>query len=301
MIEELGFPFIYGSALAFGLVVGSFLNVVIHRLPLGESVVSPRSRCPGCGSAISARDNIPVISYLLLKGRCRNCHQGVSLRYPAVELVTGLLFVAMAWRFGPTVMAPLYMVFASAMVVVALIDFDHQIIPDEISLGGLVFGLAVVPVARSFSQGDAYLSELWRSVLAACIGAGFLWSVGFFHARLSAITGRQFPHWPGEGEALPRPSEPDYWLWFPGMGLGDVKLLAMVGAFLGPWGVLDTLLGASLLGLGLGLLWGLVSRSWSSPFGFGPALAAGALLALFVPLHGLWLRFALAGVETGSP
>jgi leader peptidase (prepilin peptidase)/N-methyltransferase len=84
------------------------------------------------------------------------------------------------------------------------------------------------------------------------------------------------------------------------MGLGDVKLLAMVGAFVGPWGVLDTLLGASLLGLGLGLLWGLVSRSWSSPFGFGPAIAAGALLALLVPLHGLWLQIALAGVETGS-
>lgn len=300
MIEELGFPFIYGSALAFGLVVGSFLNVVIYRLPLGQSVVSPRSRCPGCESAIAARDNIPLISYLLLGGRCRNCRQPVSARYPAVELVTGLLFVGMAWRFGPSAMAPLFMLFASAMVVVALIDFDHQIIPDEISLGGLVLGLAIVPVIRSLTEGDAYLSELWRSILGACIGAGFLWSVGFFHARLSATMGRRFPHWPGEGEALPRPTEPDYWLWFPGMGLGDVKLLAMVGAFVGPWGVLDTLLGASLLGLGLGLLWGLVSRSWSSPFGFGPAIATGALLALLVPLHGLWLQIALAGVETGS-
>ena len=289
MIEELGAAFFWGSSLAFGLVVGSFLNVVIHRLPLGESVVSPRSRCPGCRNPIAARDNLPVVSYLLLGGRCRNCGEPISLRYPAVELLTGLLFAAMAWRFGPTVIAPLFMLFAAAMVVAALIDLDHRIIPDEISVGGLVLGLATVPWVESLAPESAYGAALARSVLGAALGGGFLWSVGFLHARLAVAMGREFPHWPGEGESVPRPRDADYWLWFPGLGLGDVKLLAMIGAFLGPWGVLDTILAASLLGLVMGVAWALVTRNWQSPFGFGPALAAGALLSILVPFHRFWL------------
>ncbi len=295
MIEALGASFIYGSALAFGLVVGSFLNVVAHRLPLGESVVSPRSRCPGCDSPIAAWDNLPVLSYVLLAGRCRNCGQHISLRYPTVELVTGLLFVAMAWRFGPTLLAPVFMLFSAALLVAGLIDFDHQIIPDEISLGGLVVGLVAVPLVYSLDSDTAYASALGTSVLGAALGGGLLWSVGFLHARLSVALGRSFGHWPGEGEALPTPREADYWLWFPGLGLGDVKFLAMIGAFLGPWGVLDTILIASVFGLVVGGLWGLLIRSWQSPFGFGPALAAGAVLALLWPLHELGLNLALAG------
>ncbi|MDE0884649.1 MAG: prepilin peptidase [Myxococcota bacterium] len=298
MIEEFGAPFISGSALAFGLVVGSFLNVVIHRLPLGESVVSPRSRCPGCQTPISAGDNIPVLSYIALRGRCRHCGAGISLRYPAVEAVTGILFVAMAWRFGPTPLALLFMAFAAALVAAAMIDLDHQIIPDEISLGGLAVGLACVPVATSFDTDIDYASALVHSGLGALIGAGFLWSVGFFHARLSVALGRKFSHWPGEGEALPRPGQADYWLWFPGLGFGDVKLLAMIGAFVGPWGVLDTLLSASIIGLLVGVIWGLIRRDLSSPFGFGPALAVGAIFSVFVPLQELWLRFLVAGASS---
>ena len=289
MIEELGASFFWGSSLVFGLVVGSFLNVVIHRLPLGESVVSPRSRCPGCRNPIAARDNLPVVSYLLLGGRCRNCGEPISLRYPGVELLTGLLFAAMAWHFGATAMAPLFMFFAAAMVVAALIDLDHQIIPDEISVGGLVLGLAAVPWVESLAPESSYGAALARSGLGALLGGGLLWSVGFLHARLAVAMGREFPHWPGEGESVPRPGDADYWLWFPGLGLGDVKLLAMIGAFLGPWGVLDTILAASLLGLVMGVAWALVTRNWQSPFGFGPALAAGALLSILVPFHRLWL------------
>ena len=290
MIEELGAGFVYGSALAFGLVVGSFLNVAIHRLPLGESVVSPRSRCPGCDRAISARDNIPVLSYLLLGGKCRGCGQSISIRYPIVELLTGLLFVASVWGAGPTLMGLVLMGFSSAMVVAAFVDFDHQIIPDEISLGGLVVGLVVVPVVHSLEPGVGYAGALGGSALGAAIGGGLLWSVGFFHARLSVALGRTFSHWPGEGESIPRPGDADYWLWFPGLGLGDVKLLAMIGAFLGPWGVFDTLLAASLIGLVVGVGWGVARRNWSSPFGFGPALASGALLSVYLPLHEAWLR-----------
>ena len=119
------------------------------------------------------------------------------------------------------------------------------------------------------------------------LGAGCLWVVAFVHARVSVATGREFAHWPGEGEAIPKPNEADYWLWFPGLGLGDVKLLAMIGAFVGPWGVLDTILAASLIGLVLGVGWALATRSWDSPFGFGPAISMGAVLSLALPAHRL--------------
>jgi leader peptidase (prepilin peptidase)/N-methyltransferase len=196
-------------------------------------------------------------------------------------------------------MALVFMGFSSAMVVVSFVDFDHQIIPDEISLGGLVLGLVLVPVVHSLQPGVSYWSELGASALGAAIGAGLLWSVGFLHARLSVALGRSFPHWPGEGEPIPRPGDADYWLWFPGLGLGDVKLLAMIGAFLGPWGVFDTLLLASLIGLVVGVAWGVAQRNWSSPFGFGPALASGALLSLYVPPHEAWLRALVAGSGAG--
>jgi leader peptidase (prepilin peptidase)/N-methyltransferase len=278
----------YGSVLAFGLVVGSFLNVVIHRVPLGLSIVSPRSRCPGCETQIAAWDNIPILSYVILGGACRHCKAPISARYPLVELLTGLLYVAMAWRFGPTLEALLFMAFCSGLVVAAAVDIDHQIIPDEISLGGLAVGLVCIPLLHGLA-GAGYGEAFAGSAMGAAVGGGSLWIVAFLHARISVATGREFGHWPGEGEALPRIGEADYWLWFPGLGLGDVKLLAMIGAFVGPWGVLDTILMASVLGLLLGVGWAIAHRSWDSPFGFGPAIAAGAILAIMLPQHLLML------------
>ena len=266
----------------FGLVIGSFLNVVIHRVPLGESIVSPPSRCPACDGPIRAWQNVPVLSYLLLRGRCAGCGVRISLRYPAIELFTGCVFAGIAWRFGITAPALLWMAFASALIAAAMIDFDHQIIPDEISLGGLVAGLIATPlllVVGGWSLGPALL----YAGGGALLGGGLLWSVGFVHARLSVAMGREFEHWPGEGEAVPAPGSIDYWTWFPGMGFGDVKLLAMIGAFLGPWGVLQTLICASLAGLALGLVWAVVRGNLNSPFGFGPAIALGALLAMLIP------------------
>jgi leader peptidase (prepilin peptidase)/N-methyltransferase len=277
-----------GFAFAYGLVIGSFLNVVIFRLPEGLSVVSPGSRCPGCESPIRAWDNLPVLSYLVLRGQCRRCGSSISMRYPAVELATAVVFAAIAWRFGPGWFTPLYALFAAGLIAAALIDFDHQIIPDEISVGGLVAGLLLVPVAAVASDGVRYVDALLQSAAGALLGGGLLWTVAFLHARLSVALGREFAHWPGQGEELPRPSSADYWLWFPGMGLGDVKLLAMIGAFLGPWGVLETIIAASLLGLALGLGYAAVTRKLDAPFGFGPAIAAGALLALLVPISS-WL------------
>jgi leader peptidase (prepilin peptidase)/N-methyltransferase len=276
-----------GFAFAFGLVIGSFLNVVIHRLPEGQSIVSPASHCPSCQTPIRAWDNVPVLAWLVLRGRCRHCGTSISLRYPTVELLTGVVFAGIAWRFGLGWLTPLYSLFAAGLVAAALIDFDHQIIPYEISLGGLAAGLLLVPVAR-LASGVGYGDALLDSVIGAALGAGLLWSVAFFHARLSVLMGRTFEHWPGEGEELPRPSSADYWLWFPGMGLGDVKLMGMIGAFLGPWGVLETIVAASLLGLALGLAFVVVTRRFDAPFGFGPAIAAGALATLLFPIT-TWL------------
>ena len=274
--------FFYVCALLFGLTVGSFLNVVIHRLPLGASVVRPGSHCPSCQTPIAPWDNIPVLSYVLLGGRCRHCRAHISLRYPAVELMTGLVFAALAWRFGPTWMALFMMLFAAALIVAAGVDIDHQIIPDEISIGGLVAGLLVAPLVHA-AAGTPYILAVKESLLGALIGAGMLWVPGFLHARYCVLRGRTFDHWPGEGESIPRPSEADYWLWFPGMGLGDVKLLAMIGAFLGVWGAIYTVLAASIAGALLGLGWAAVKRTFDAPFGLAPAIALGAFLSLFLP------------------
>jgi leader peptidase (prepilin peptidase)/N-methyltransferase len=269
-------------AFAVGLVVGSFLNVVIYRLPRGESLVRPRSHCPHCGQALAPWDNVPVFSYLWLRGRCRRCRTRISLRYPAIELLTGALFASIALRYGATAMTPVLLAFAAALVAAAAIDLDHRIIPDEISVGGLLLAVVLVPVVHALA-GSPFAGALLRSAGGALLGGGALWSVGFAHARISTALGRRFDHWPGEGEALPKPSSLDYWVWFPGVGFGDVKLLAMIGAVLGPTGALETILVASVTGLIAGVAGALVTRRWSAPFGFGPAIAAGALLVILVP------------------
>jgi leader peptidase (prepilin peptidase)/N-methyltransferase len=269
-------------AFAVGLVLGSFLNVVAHRLPRGESVVRPGSRCPACGRSIRPWENVPVLSWLLLRGRCAGCRGRISWRYPAVELATGLLFFMVAFRHGASPFTPVFMLFAAALLAAALIDFEHHIIPDELSLGGLLVGLVVMPLL-GFLGGAPLGMACLASAGGALLGGAMLWVVGFVHARVSVAMGRSFEHWPGSGEEIPRPGSLDYWTWFPGMGFGDVKLLAMIGAFLGPLGVVSSVLAASLLGLLFGLGWALVTRRLDSPFGFGPALAGGALVSLLLP------------------
>jgi len=272
------------GAMAFvvGLVVGSFLNVVIYRLPRGESLVRPGSHCPGCGQGLAPWDNVPVLSYLWLRGRCRSCRTRISPRYPAIELLTALLFASIAMRYGATAMTPVLLAFAAALVAAAAIDLDHRIIPDEISVGGLLLAVVLVPAVHALA-GAHFADALLRSAGGALLGGGAFWTVGFAHARISTALGRRFEHWPGEGEALPKPSSLDYWVWFPGVGFGDVKLLAMIGAVLGPAGVLETIFAASVAGLVLGVAGALITRRWSAPFGFGPAIAAGALLVILVP------------------
>src|SRR4029453_5801883 len=268
----------FGSfAFLFGLALGSFLSVVFHRVPPGESVAHPRSRCPRCGTPIAARDNVPVLSWIWLRGRCRHCGERISARFPAFELLTGGLCAALAWRYGPSLEALLWMGFASALLAAAAIDFEHQIIPDEISLGGLAAGVVLLP-GLAWLDGGSYLRALGEAALGALMGGGALWAVGFAHARLSVALGRRFEHWPGEGGALPRPASLDYWTWFPGLGFGDVKLLAMIGSWVGVVGVVQTILAAAIAGLALGLVWVAVRRRFDAPFGFAPAIAVGALL-----------------------
>ncbi|HEY8120271.1 MAG TPA: prepilin peptidase [Myxococcota bacterium] len=268
---------------ALGLVVGSFLNVVIHRVPRGESVVRPRSRCPGCRQTIAGYDNIPLISWLLLRGKCRRCASPISLRYPLVEAFTGAVFVAIAVAHGASALTLLWWAFAAGLIVAAGIDLDERWIPDSISLGGLAAGLALVPAARALA-GEPYAAALAESALGAAIGGGALWLVGFLHARVSQLLGREFEHWPGEGNALPTIGTLDYWTWFPGLGFGDVKLMAAVGAFLGPLGAAHTIVLAAVFGVLLGLAPLVVARrSLDSPFGFGPAIALAAMVACVTP------------------
>lgn len=283
-MHELVLPpaFAIAAAALLGLVVGSFLNVVVHRMPRGESVVWPGSHCPGCDRPLRAFENVPVLSWLLLRARCAGCHAPISPRYPAIEMLTGLLFALALWQIGPRPGVLVVLLFIALLVPAALIDAEHRIIPDEISLGGLVAGLLLVPAANVL-EGASVGDAIAHSFVGALLGAGLLWIVGFAHARVSVALGRSFEHWPGEDAALPRPGELDYWVWFPGLGFGDVKLLAMIGAFLGPIGVMETIVASALLGLGVGLAVWIVTRDARTPFGFGPALAAGALAVALVP------------------
>ena len=285
-LETLPPWFSWALVALLGLCVGSFLNVVVHRLPRGESLLRPGSHCPACQAPLRARDNLPLLSYLCLRGRCAHCGARISPRYPALEVVCAALFVAVALRYGAQPMTLLGWGFGAALLAAAVIDFDYKIIPDEISLGGLGVALVATPLV-AIAAGGALGASWLRAASGALLGGGLFWAVGFLHARVSTALGREFPHWPGEGESPPRPGQLDYWLWFPGVGLGDVKLLAMIGAVLGPLGALQTILLASLLGLVLGLAWAAVTRQLAAPFGFGPALAGAAIAVLLWP--DLWL------------
>lgn len=216
---------------AVGTVVGSFANVCVHRLPRGESVVFPGSRCPSCRSAIAARDNVPILSWLLLRGRCRSCRAPISPRYPLVEAATGALFLLARFRFGlgfETVSAAALL---AACLVLTLTDLESRVLPDEVTLGGLVLAL-LLALGQDLLAGAPF--DPWESRLLAAVAgaaAGFLLLLG---VRVA------YERFRGEE----------------GMGLGDVKMIAMVGAFLGPAGVFLTLLLGSLLGAALGAaLW----------------------------------------------
>ncbi|PYM27612.1 MAG: prepilin peptidase [Candidatus Rokuibacteriota bacterium] len=230
-----------------GLLIGSFLNVVIARLPEGRSLVRPGSACPGCGAAIAWHDNVPVISFLALRGRCRACAMLISWRYPLVEAVTGALFGAAALAFGPTLDAAVASALLAALVAITLIDLERQIIPDAISLPGILAGLLANLATGRVSWLD--------SVLGIVVGGGVFLAI--------AVVGS----WLAGQDA---------------MGGGDIKLAAMLGAFLG-WKVLLLSLFVSAIGGGIlaALLMGSGLRGRKDPLPFGPFLAAGGAVGLF--------------------
>jgi leader peptidase (prepilin peptidase)/N-methyltransferase len=234
-----------------GLLVGSFLNVVIHRVPRKESVVRPRSYCPGCGTTLAERDNIPVVSWVLLRGRCRTCVAPISARYPLVELLTGVVFAAVGARFGADWAVPAFLVLAAGLLAVSAIDLEHFLVPNRILLWTLALGVPLLVLA-------AGTDHRWVDLRSAAVGA----AVGF--VLLLAIN-------------LVNPR---------GMGMGDVKLAGVEGAFLGFLGVGHILL-ALFLGFLLGAVGGLLLiatglRTRRDHIPFAPFMAAGALVAVLV-------------------
>ncbi|MEO8192008.1 MAG: prepilin peptidase [Acidobacteriota bacterium] len=240
-------PFLLLIAGSLGLVVGSFLNVLIHRLPRGESVVWPGSHCPVCGAPIAGRHNVPVLSWIALRGKCAACRAPIALRYPAIELINAALWVCVALRAKDwgELLSGAFLV--SACLALLAIDAEFQILPDKITLTGLAVGIAL----SFFSPSRSPIS----AVIGAAAGAGGLFLVAFAYEK---IAGHE------------------------GMGLGDVKMLGMIGAFLGPAGVLLTILLASLSGsvVGIALIAsGAGTRKLRLPFGV--FLALGAVAAWF--------------------
>ena len=234
------------AAFVVGACIGSFLNVLIHRLPRKESIVRPCSRCPACGRSLPPLENIPLASFVFLGGRCRGCGNRISVRYPFVEMFTAAGFALLVHLDGPGVALPRDLVFFSLLVPITFIDIDHRIIPDELSLGGLAAGLLL-----SFLPGGD-----WKgSLLGGVLGGGVLFGTAVAYEK---ITGRE------------------------GMGGGDIKLIAMVGAFLGWKGALFTIFCGSLLGTAGGLL---AMRKGGdglkTAIPFGPYLCAAALIARF--------------------
>ena len=226
-----------------GLFIGSFLNVCIHRIPRSESIMWPASHCPVCNNPIKPWDNIPLVSYILLGGRCRSCSAKISLRYPVVETLSALLALSMLYRFGLTMSFGIYYLWACVLLVITFIDIDYQIIPDRLSLGGIILGLGLV----------YWLPLTYKdAIIGLVLGSGLLIAViyGYYF-----LTKKQ------------------------GMGGGDVKLLGMIGVFTGWQGVLFTIFMGSLIGTLFGLPWALMQKkTMKAAIPFGPFLALGALI-----------------------
>jgi leader peptidase (prepilin peptidase) / N-methyltransferase len=228
----------------FGLCIGSFLNVCAYRLPLGESVVHPRSRCTSCGRMLTWFDNLPVVSWVLLGGRCRTCRKPVSWMYPAVEIATALVFVVTYLTYGLTLLGLVRVIFGCALIVLFVTDLQHKILPNVITLPGIVIGLVC----------SVFLPPGWvSSLIGILVGGGVLFAIAEVYYR---VRGQE------------------------GLGMGDVKLLAMIGAFLGWKLVLITLVFASFTGsLAGGVLIASGRGGMKYALPFGTFLAVGALLA----------------------
>lgn len=237
-----------GAALfIIGAILGSFLNVVIYRVPRRESIVRPGSACPACGTPLLARDNIPILSFLILRGRCRGCSARISPRYPIVETVAGVLPVLMFARFGAGAEFYVYWCLSYVLLVLSFIDLDLRILPDRVTLPGIVIGLIVAPLLH-------LTPGFWSSLIGAVVGGGALYLVGML------------------GELMLKKES---------MGGGDVKLAAMLGAFMGWQMIVLALFVAFFTGAVVGIAVIASKRTdWSRSVPFGPFIALGAVTAI---------------------
>jgi leader peptidase (prepilin peptidase) / N-methyltransferase len=255
----------------FGLLIGSFLNVCIYRLPRDLSVISPaRSFCPACEHMVEWYDNVPIVSYLALRGHCRHCAKPIPARYPVVEALTGVLFFVIVFALGPTLAALKLCVFSALITGLMFSDIEERILPDEFTYGGIVLGLlfsVLVPFRETFSA--VFLPPHWNrvwhsvgeSVLGALLPTLLLWGLGALYFKI-------------------RKKE--------GLGLGDVKMVAMIGAFLGIQGAVSTVMIGSILGSVIGLIYiyGTKKDPGSYELPFGAFLGTGALAYVLLTLRG---------------
>jgi len=255
-------------AVVAGLLIGSFLNVCIHRLPRDLSVVSPsRSFCPACEKTIAWYDNIPVLSYLILRGRCRHCHESISIRYPLVEMATALWFAASIATLGPVPIAFRLCALGAILIALTVTDWEEQILPDEFTIGGTVLGIVLsllIPIHSGimpvllYNQ-DERVGSLCEALLGAGVSSLALWLLRVIYEKV-------------------RHRE--------GLGLGDVKMVAMIGAFTGLQGVLFTIMLGSVLGTVIGLAFILFARKKASTF----ELPYGSFLGIAGLIVAFWLR-----------
>ena len=242
------FFFLLGSA------IGSFLNVCIYRIPREKSIVNPPSACPGCEKPIRPYDNIPILSYILLKGKCRNCGTKISIRYPLVELLTGIFFLLLYQKFGLTFELIVFMIFSALLIVISFIDLDFQIIPDILSIGGVVLGF-ILSIIRPFFRNLEPRFGILDSLYGIALGGGLLFAIAWLY---QFFTKRE------------------------GMGGGDIKLLGMIGAFCGWKGVVFSLVSGSVLGTLVGIPLMLAKGAGTKyAIPFGPFLSLGALVYVF--------------------
>jgi leader peptidase (prepilin peptidase)/N-methyltransferase len=238
----------------FGAVIGSFLNVCIYRIPRSKSIVKPNSFCPNCEKPIEFYDNIPIVSYILLGGKCRHCGAKISKRYPFIELLTAVLYLIFYKKLGLTFELFVTLLFVTLLIAIAFIDLEFQIIPDVLSIGGLVAGLVLALFRPMFLYLDPKFGFL-DALYGVLIGGGVLFVIAYGY---QLITKRE------------------------GMGGGDIKLLAMIGAFIGLKGGIFSLIAGSLLGTVVGIPMMLAKKQdtkYAIPF--GPFLSLGAVIFLF--------------------
>jgi leader peptidase (prepilin peptidase)/N-methyltransferase len=246
---------LYVIVFIFGALIGSFLNVCIYRVPRKLSIILPSSRCPSCNNPIRPWDNIPLLSYVFLGGRCRYCRTRIPFRYPLVEGLNALCYTALLWRYGPGLDFLIYCLFCSSLIVITFVDLDFQIIPDRITIPGVAIGLVagsfVLP--NPFTRADAL--GFIPSLIGAACGFGFYYVVAFLSLAF---------------------------LKKEGMGGGDIKMMAMVGAFMGWKAVILTTFLASLAGSVVGISMIIAKgREKGSLLPFGPFLSVGAVVSLF--------------------